>query len=74
MRKYDIKIRDVETKSLTELNEASIKTILHTLKSLCKNDVPIELIKSKNSKRPKLYKNQYNDEVIKEIKEFDIPI
>mgnify|MGYP000193743817 CR=1 FL=1 len=74
MRKYDIKIRDVESKNLTVLDNASIKTILHTLKTLCKNDVPIELMKSKNSKRPKLYKNQYNDEVLNEIENFNTPI
>jgi len=51
-----------------------MKTILHTLKTLCKNDVPMELMKSKNSKRPKLYKNQYNDEVLNEIKNFNTPI
>lgn len=74
MRKYNIRITDIESKNLTELDNASIKTILHTLKSLCKNDAPVELIKSKNSKKPKLYKNQYNDEVLKEIKNFNKPI
>ncbi len=73
MRKYDIRITDVQSRNLTELDNASIKTILHTLKTLCKNDVPVELIKSKNSKRPKIYKDQYND-TLSEIKNFDIPI
>ncbi len=74
MRKYDVRITDVESKNITELDNASIKMILHTLKALCKNDAPIELIKSKNSKRPKLYKDQYNDEVLDEIKNFNVPI
>jgi len=72
MRKYDIRITDVQSRNLTELNNASIKTILHTLKTLCKNDAPVELIKSKNSKRPRIYKDQYND-IMSEIENFDMP-
>lgn len=70
MRKYNIKIVNCDNGSKTELNNASVKTILNTLKGLHKNDYPIDHIKSRPSRNTKIYKNKYNKEILNQIKNF----
>ena len=53
MRKYNVKIVNCDNGSKTELNNASVKTILNTLEGLHKNDYPIDHIKSRPSRNTK---------------------
>jgi|AntAceMinimDraft_6_1070360.scaffolds.fasta_scaffold80444_2 hypothetical protein len=69
MRYYNIKIEDVENKSITELSRANIKVILHTLKSLCKNNIEPDLI-SNNGKKVRIAHDQFNKEVSAVINKF----
>ena len=69
MRKYNIKIEDVETNTITELSNANIKTILHTFKKITSINQPIELIRTK-SKKIRIAKDLYNQQVDNIIKNF----
>lgn len=69
MRKYNLKIEDIESKSVTELTDANLKTILHTLKSLSKNTVEKQYIKS-TGKRVRIASDKFNNEVQEQIKNF----
>ena len=50
MRKYNIKIKEVESNSLTEASNVSLKGILKILKSLTKNQPKLQVMNSKQSK------------------------
>jgi len=71
MRKYNVNIENCDNGSITELTNVSVKAILGALKGLCKNDYPIDHIKSRPSRNPLIYKNKYKDEALKEIKNFE---
>lgn len=70
MRKYNVKIENCDNGSITELTNVSVKAILGTLKGLHKNDYPIDHIKSRTSRNPRIYKNKYKNEILKDIKNF----
>jgi len=69
MRKYNIKIEDVETNTITELSNVNIKTILHTFKKITSINQPMELIRTK-TKKIRIAKDLYNQQVENIIKKF----
>ena len=70
MRKYHIRIIDVDSRALTELHNVNLKTILSTIKSLSKNTVEKQYIKN-TGKKVRIASDKFNKEVQEQIKNFN---
>lgn len=69
MKYYNIRIVETDRETVTELKNANLKTILNTLKSLSKNSIQKQYIKS-TGKRIRIASDKFNKEVQAEIKNF----
>ena len=69
MKYYNIRIVETDNETVTELKNANLKTILNTLKSLSKNSIQKQYIKS-TGKCIRIASDKFNKEVQAEIKKF----